>query len=315
MNKDTNSPINAKEWLSRQDIDTSDKSVLIKNELSAETLADENVQVMYDRYLNAAKFFDKFAKMHNLNYTFIKAFRSYKHLNTDINISISTEKFPYVIEQLQKLGWSQRGIWSRFKENIAEHGKRKLTYKIDNSIADIHLYPGLSWHGLEYVSVNDVNSNQDCLHIDDIVVNNTNYTLDLLTNVGHALFERYKFTAGEVFHLGTILQSTSEAQLQLAQKLALKNGWGQSFDSCLHIIRDLYNSEKNKFPVLLPKTLVKAARNERMFFHYKNNNYKSLVLEFIMTQIWSGKIYTMYSRLKKSIYGRTGEEAKYGAFK
>jgi len=307
-------PKHFEEWLSQKEFDREDKRSLIVNELSAEFLSDQKVQALYSRYENAAIFFAKFAEAHKLEYCFIKAFRMYKHFNTDINISISEKNFTYVIEELQKLGWSKRGAWSRFKENIAENGKRKLTHRFDNNIADIHLYPGLSWHGLNYMNFDDIIINSKILDIDSVKLYNTDYGLDLLSNVGHALFERYKLTAGEVFHLGSVLRLISDAQLEQAKVLALKNGWGRSFEDCLQLVYDLYNEDKGYFPFILPKKLVRSARNERISFHFKKRNFKSLILELLMTQIWSGKIYALYSRTKKIINGKTGEEAKYGAF-
>ena len=87
----------------------------------------------------------------------------------------------------------------------------------------------MSWHGFEYTSPEDVLNNREKIQLFNSDVFNTNNCLDLISNIGHALFERYKITSGEVFHLQSILNDISDDQMSLAEDISKKNGWHNGF--------------------------------------------------------------------------------------
>ena len=65
-----------------------------------------------------------------------------------------------------------------------------------------------------------------------------NYSLDMISNIRHALFERY-FTAGEVFHVSSIIMESSSAEMLAARDIATKNGWGNGFEKTVALISEL----------------------------------------------------------------------------
>ncbi|EHQ56709.1 hypothetical protein OMB55_00004210 [gamma proteobacterium HIMB55] len=299
-------------WLYRQDVDVHDLSSAIVNEVAAVVSDSPNVAAALLAYERTADYVEKLATEHDFEYSCIKAIRVYAHFNTDLNIAVRPENFPEIIKLLEERGWSRRSWWSRFKEDIAERGKRKLVCDASRGLSEIHLYPGLSWHGFEYTSPDDVLVNRTRTPFGDHETYNTNNSLDLIANLGHALFERYKFTAGEVYHVSSIIHASSPDDLANAENIARSNGWGDGFKAVIALVRELRSLEEMTYPLLIDKSILWATWRERFSFQMKQGKLISALLEVLFNWIWSGPVYTIYSRSKKILGGQSGLEKKYG---
>ena len=313
LNMSTNN--NLIDWLELQDIDLDDLNNTTLNELSAAVSNDTRFSDALTAYVNTAKYVDKLSIDYNFKYCCIKAIRIYPHFNTDLNISIYKEDFPRIIKLLEDLGWSRRSKWSQFKEDIAERGKRKMTYTSDSQLSEIHLYPGLSWHGFEYTSPDDVILNRKYIKFLNTETYNTNNSLDIVSNIGHALFERYKFTAGEIFHVSSIISKASSAEIKEASNIAYKNGWGKGLEKTINLITKLRESKNIKYPIPIDNKILWESWRERFSFQLKNGRPFSACFEFLFNWVWSGPIYKMYSILKKIFSGQSGIEKKYEGLK
>ena len=302
-------------WLRDQYISIDEKNDLVLNELSAAISQEDKFSDALNAYQNTAKYVDKLSKEHNFQYCCIKAIRVYPHFNTDLNIAIFKEDFPRIIKMLEDLGWSRRSMWSQFKEDIAERGKRKMVYSSNNKLSEIHLYPGLSWHGFEYTSPNDVMLHRKYITFMEAETYNTNNTMDIVSNIGHALFERYKFTAGEIFHVSSVINKSTKHELDEAQKIANKNGWGKGLKKTINLIINLRESKNIKYPITIDSEILWESWRERFSFQLRNKKPFSACLELLFNWVWSGPIYKIYSILKKTISGKSGIEKKYEGLK
>lgn len=300
------------EWLSLQNVNTSDLPNTIINEVAATISDNEKVAASFQAYQKTADYVEQLAIENSFEYSCIKAIRVYSHFNTDLNIAVMPEQFEKIITLLEARGWSRRSKWSQFKEDIAERGKRKLVCVPDQGLSEIHLYPGLSWHGFEYTSPRDVLNNKISVLFGESKTYNTNHSLDMVSNIGHALFERYKFTAGEVFHISTVIMAANTDDMLTAQNIAKNNGWGSGFDKTVALISDLRRQEGITYPMLIDRSILWSTWRERFAFQLKHRKPFSAVLEMFFNWVWSGPIYTIYSKLKKLFAGQSGLEKKYG---
>ena len=300
------------DWLNKSNYSTKEDLNVIKNEISVVFSQNPLIADSFNRYQKTASYVNDFFEENKLDYSCIKAIRVYSHFNTDLNIAIRKEDFKRIIKLLEKDGWSRRSWWSQFKENIAEHGKRKLVCNKDRGLSEIHLYPGLSWHGFEYTSPEDVLNNREKIQLFNSDVFNTNNCLDLISNIGHALFERYKITSGEVFHLQSILNDISDDQMSLAEDISKKNGWHNGFMLMKDFISEKYEEPAQNFPILINKNILWSAWIERFNFQIKNLRFFSALIEMVFNLVWSGPVYKLYSAIKKLFTGKTGIEKKYG---
>ncbi len=301
-----------KKWLDENNQLNKENLNVVSNEISVLFSDNSQVTESFERYKNTTKYVHSFFKNLGLDYCCIKALRVYSHFNTDLNIAVRKDDFNNIIQFLEEDGWSRRSRWSQFKENIAEHGKRKLVCNKGRHLSEIHLYPGLSWHGFEYTSPDDVLINREETTFFNNQVYNTNKSLDLISNIGHALFERYKVTSGEAFHLITLFNECTNDEIRLAEKLTKKNGWGNSFILMKGFINSLSNQPTNTFPILINRKILWSAWAERFIFQIRNFRLFSAFIELAFNIIWSGPIYKLYSILKKIFTGKTGIEKKYG---
>lgn len=299
------------DWLKLQDIDIDDPSSTTLNELSAAVTNDKRFSDALNAYGRTAEYIDKLSKDYDFKYCCIKAIRVYPHFNTDLNIAIYKEDFSRIIKILEDLGWSRRSRWSQFKEDIAERGKRKMVLNSNNQLSEIHLYPGLSWHGFEYTSPNDVMLNRKYVTFQNTETYNTNNTLDIVSNIGHALFERYKFTAGEIFHVSSVIKEATSNELEEAKKIANRNGWGKGLEKTINLIINLRESENIRYPLIISNKILWESWRERFSFQLQNHKPLSACLELLFNWIWSGPIYKAYSILKKIFAGKSGIEKKY----
>lgn len=302
-------------WLDKQDMNNNDLNNTVINEVSAVVSKSESVLSYFENYKNTAEYVEKIAKENNFEYCCIKALRVYSHFNTDLNIAVKPEDFEKIITILESLGWSRRSWWSQFKENVAERGKRKLVCKSDLALSEIHLYPGLSWHGFEYTSPKDVLDNKISTIFGPSNTYNTNHSLDMVSNLGHALFERYKFTAGEVFHVSSIIMASSDEDMEIAKNIAISNGWGKGFEQAVAFVTKLRNMENVSYPILIDKKILWGVWRERFCYQLRRGRPFSALLEMLFNWVWSGPIYTVYSKLKKLMAGKSGIEKKYGYVK
>ncbi len=300
------------DWLSQQDVDTNDLTSIIVNEVAATISDSGKVTASLEAYKKTADYVERLAQENNFEYSCIKALRVYTHFNTDLNIAVRPEKFDKIITLLEARGWSRRSWWSQFKEDIAERGKRKLVCDPNQGLSEIHLYPGLSWHGFEYTSPQDVLDNKISVLFGELETYNTNHSLDMVSNIGHALFERYKFTAGEVFHVSSIIMAASSAEMSVAKDIARRNGWGKGFEETVALISELRLKENVTYPVLIDNKILWAAWRERFSFQFKHAKPVSACLEILFNWVWSGPIYIAYSKIKKFLSGQAGIEKKYG---
>lgn len=300
------------DWLSQQDVNTNDLTSIIVNEVAAATSGSDKVSASLVAYKKTADYVEKLAQENNFEYSCIKALRVYSHFNTDLNIAVRPEKFEKIITLLEARGWSRRSWWSQFKEDIAERGKRKLVCDSNQGLSEIHLYPGLSWHGFEYTSPQDVLDNKTSVLFGELETYNTNHSLDMVSNIGHALFERYKFTAGEVFHVSSIIMAASADEMLVAKDIARRNGWENGFEKTVALISELRLQENVTYPVLIDQKILWSTWRERFSFQLKNRKPMSACLEMLFNWVWSGPIYKVYSKLKKFFVGQSGIEKKYG---
>jgi len=302
-------------WLDKQDMNNDNLTNTVVNEVSAVASKSESVLLFYENYKNTVEYVEKIAQENNFEYCCIKALRVYSHFNTDLNIAVKPEDFKKIITILESLGWSRRSWWSQFKENVAERGKRKLVCTSDLAVSEIHLYPGLSWHGFEYASPKDVLDNKISTIFESANTYNTNHSLDMVSNLGHALFERYKFTAGEVFHVSSIIMTSSDVDMEIAKNIAISNGWGKGFERAVDLVTKLRNMENVSYPILIDKKILWGVWRERFFYQLRRGKPFSALLEILFNWVWAGPIYTVYSKLKKLMAGKSGIEKKYGDVK
>jgi hypothetical protein len=301
-----------KDWVIKQDLGMNNQHQMVINEMSAVFSESSTVHDAMNRYAKTAEYIEKLSSDIDFDYCCIKAMRVYPHFNTDLNIAISPVDFKRVIAALEKDNWSRRSRWSQFKENIAERGKRKLVTDSSRGHSEIHLYPGLSWHGYEYCSPKDVLHNRKRYTMNKVEIWNTNNSLDIVSNIGHALFERYKFTSGELFHLFSVIEKSSERELSIALEIANKNGWEEGLYKCIELIKDLHSREGVKYPILLPRSLLWVAWRSRFKWQLQRFQLVGALMELFFNIIWSGNVYKIYSFLKKKAVGSSGLEKKYG---
>lgn len=300
------------EWLEKQNISLISTADIVNNEVSAVISSNIKILDSLDAYKKTADYVYKLSEKNEFDFCCIKAIRTYSHFNTDLNIAVNKYDFKKIIKLLEDDGWSRRSRWSQFKENIAERGKRKLVCDSSRGLSEIHLYPGLSWHGFEYASPEQVLENKNLIKFQGKDTYNTNKSLDLISNIGHALFERYKFTAGEIFHVGSIIDSSTELEIENAIQITEKNGWNKSFKKTIDLIKKLKESNNISYPILIKKNLLWLAWKERILFQLKSLKPISALVELLFNLIWSGPIYTLYSKIKKIFLGKSGIEKKYG---
>lgn len=300
------------DWLGQQDVNTNDLTSLVVNEVAAAISDSDKVSASLLAYKLTADYVETLAQENDFEYSCIKALRVYSHFNTDLNIAVRPEEFEKIITLLEARGWSRRSWWSQFKENIAERGKRKLVCDASRGFSEIHLYPGLSWHGFEYTSPQDVLDNKEAILFGELETYNTNHSLDMVSNIGHALFERYKFTAGEVFHVSSIIMAASSEEMSVAKDIARRNGWGRGFEKVVALILDLRRQENVTYPLLIDQKILWSTWRERFSFQLTHGRPISAFLEMLFNWVWSGPIYVMYSKLKKFVVGQSGIEKKYG---
>ena len=294
-----------KSYLDRVQINMSD---MINNELAY--YCDDKYSIYYTKYLKTANYVDDLFSKHNFDYCAIKAFRNYKHFNTDLNISVSSKDFKDIILLLESLGWSRRDWWSQFKENVSEYGKRKMVLLNSKEFCEIHLYPGLSWHGFEYWNHSQIMDNSLKCEIDGFSFQNTNIIGDIVCNIGHAIFERYKLTAGEIYFLDCTIKKLDAEQRKAIDNIFLDNGWGVSLVSIEKLI-EINFGKCQSYPIQIPRSILKQAWLTRFVHYLKLFNPLAAILEYTFNIIWSGSLYKFYSFIKKSITGQNGIEKKY----
>lgn len=285
-----------------------DKSDMLNNELAY--YSDDKFSIFYIKYLKTAGYVEDLFSKNNINYCAIKAFRNYKHFNTDLNISVSSKDFKKIILLLESLGWSRRDWWSQFKENISEYGKRKMVFLNSRDLCEIHLYPGLSWHGFEYWNHSQIMDNSLKCEIDGYTFQNTNIIGDIVCNIGHAFFERYKLTAGEIYFLNSAIKKLNVEQRKTIDNIFSQNGWGVTLISIEELIKDNFGKDQS-YPILIPRPLLEKAWYSRFVYYFKLFNPIAAFLEYIFNIIWSGSPYKIYSFVKKSLTGQNGIEKKY----
>ena len=162
------------------------------------------------------------------------------------------------------------------------------------------MYPGLSWHGFEYTSPQDVLNNRILIEFGELETYNTNHSLDMVSNIGHAL-ERYKLTAGEVFHVSSIIMAASSGEMSVAKDVAHRNGWGSGFDKTVTLILELRARDNVSYPVLIDREILWSAWKERFCFQLKHRKPMSACLEMLFNWVWAGPIYMVYSKLKSCL--------------
>lgn len=298
------------DWIQDQDVNLKNNTELVANEVAAAVSDNKIFSETLMSYKLTAKYIEKMSKKHKFDYCCIKAIRVYSHFNTDLNIVIQPTEFKRVISLLEADGWSRRSKWSQFKENVAEHGKRKLVNAEMTNISEIHLYPGLSWHGSYYASADHVLRDTQYIEF-GIEVKNNGRCFDLLSNIGHAFFERFKFTAGEVFHISSILQNCSTDDIEKAREIAKYNGWESGFCDGLGLISELRSRTGQSYPVFIHRKVLWKCWRERFIYHLKHGAPVRGCLEILFNWIWSGPVYHFYSSLKRTVTGETAFDKKY----
>jgi hypothetical protein len=271
-----------------------------QNHLLQEDNTKKAILARKDGYQNTILEIAKTFPELGVDYCLIKALRCYPHINTDVNIVVPKKDFAKIIQAYRSKGWSDRSLFARCKESLAERGKRKLIPPKGATYADIHLYPCVTWHGVPYLSYEWIAKNTLEITQSGITVITSNEVADLLVNYGHCLFERYNLSLGELYHNQMLRESLGENGRLLARNAAHDNGWGHAFDFLDCRIQDWWAGEqKPQTPYFLPRTDLYRIWMLRSIHNLKKGSLLPAIEEPLANFLWLSPIYDVYRFFKR----------------
>ena len=209
-----------------------------------------------------------------VDYTFIKTFREYPYVNTDVNVVIRSQDYWDVQEAFLQLGWFPLHFIQRMKERIFERGKCKLIPPSTERYAELHLYPSGTWHGMTYLTTEWIFEHSKAELFEGFEVITTDTLSDLLINYGHCIFERFRLTLGELYHNQILRKRLQGDGIIQARKVACSMGWERGFKTVDDVIDKWWQSERrNPFPIFINRADLQRSWLSRSNYHIKNFNF------------------------------------------
>jgi len=176
-----------------------------------------------------------------IDHIFIKTIRVYECYDWDINILIDQRDWPKALKVFYDCGWRRASI---FSHPVAQIELGKLLLERKDSFP-IHLHKTVSWNGLEYVPSWLVLSSRS-------EVNGIPYPsklVDALIYCAQSLFENYKLTLGEIYHLMHVFENVPEEDYI---SLARQNGWSKGAKLVIDTAKKIWNFLKDEKKIELP---------------------------------------------------------------
>lgn len=293
------------QWAFGRGMSLTDTEFLVQNEIQS-LVQTSRTKKLHSRFVKTIMYATNVLRELNIEFCVIKGPRHYTYFNSDVNISIAPQDFEKIIRFLEKQGWSRRDRWSQFKENLTERGKRKLVFRDDEKFAEIHLYPGLSWHGFEYLCHETVMSGSQLLLVDGVQTIIPKPVFDIISIFGHCLFERYKLTAGEMFHLEKQMSLLTDEDVEELLLVCGQSGWRMGAEYLIQLVRDSESTQSIDFPLIIEKRVLYRVWRQRFAHTAEVTGFYSALKEVGFNIFWCGPAYAFYSFLKRSFTGSDG---------
>jgi len=243
----------------------------------------------YKRYKNTIAYAAKLLNFNHIDFVYIKLFRCYPFYDTNVDVLLPKELWKDAFRILKERGWRLPNTLKRMQQNIVEKGKIKL-YPPNKRYVPLHFYETGSWRGFEYIPISVIYDNSRTIESDGVKIRIPNDEMDFLINCAHAIFENYRLTLGELYHLGKLKENIS-----IPDDIPRQNGWTKAFKLVNEVVERFWNLNSDqeltiKLPLFLPMERLIECWIERFNFKCKKGSVVSGYSEFITHFFWSNLI-------------------------
>jgi hypothetical protein len=225
-----------------------------------------------------------------VRYSLVKALRAHPFANTDVNVMVEPRDYARVLKHLAGEGWSKRPLAARAKEWLAERGKKKLLPPAGQVLAAIHLYPCATWHGLEYLSAAWILAHSAAKEWRGREIVSTDALGDLLLHYGHAAFERYNLTFGELYHHQMARLELGDDGVERARLTAVERGWGRAFELVDRTVRNWWRDPDPPLPrIELSRDDLRRSWRLRSEYLWRCGRPLAALQERVVHAFWLGR--------------------------
>ncbi|MBM3252992.1 MAG: hypothetical protein FJZ16_01910 [Candidatus Omnitrophica bacterium] len=239
----------------------------------------------FNKYISTIVYIASILNSLDIQFIFIKLFRNYPFLDSNIDILIPHEKWGCVFELLKRDGWTLPNLFGVLKQNLIEKGKIKL-YSKRKKYLPLHFYETGSWRGFEYLPLKVIYNNSISLKDYGVEIKIPNKEMEFLISTAHAVFENYELTLGELYYLNEIKNTTI-----ISNNIAQKQRWIKALRLVLDIVEEFSQMDveqilKTRWPLLLPIEKLRKCWIERCNTQSNKDNIASGYIEFITHLFW-----------------------------
>jgi hypothetical protein len=244
---------------------------------AASILAEE--QERLTAFLDALEETASALQAEEIPHIWIKHRRSYRFYDSNVDVVVAPGDWNRTVKLLQEQDYTGHVMFKEPDKIMFDHPAKRVS---------VHLHPGVSWNGVPYISSTWLWSNSQPQGNE--FRREMSDEIEVLIGVGHALFENYEISLGDLVSFGRVLQERSVNSKKLAS-VAAANGWGWGFEQVFAQASSLAevwtNASDNAnvpnhffdYPYRIPPQVLARAYARRIFSNIRTGRLRNALRE------------------------------------
>ncbi len=242
-----------------------------------------------------------------LDPVFLKTLRLHPYFDSNLDILITRDLWPLVDLALTPAGFRRATRRTDLGKFLLEPDKG--WYHPPAGMTPVHVYPTVSWHGMEFIPARRVLDAAVDRRFMGRSFLGPAWTDDLLIHCAHTVFENYEIKLGELYHIAAVC-AMDGIDYGAMVGVARDHGWARALDLVLGTVKGVWSAlvpeapldfpigrERNPtppitFPLPYPPEELVMAWFQRSGYHALRGR-----MDYALRELWRHPAYRLYKRV------------------
>lgn len=242
-----------------------------------------------------------------LDPVFIKTLRLHTYYDSNLDILVSRDQWPMVDQALAPAGFRRATRRTDLGKFLLEPDKG--WYHAPEGLTPVHVYPTVSWHGMEFIPARRVLDGAVERRFLGTTFLGPSWTEDLMIHCAHTVYENYEIKLGELFHIVTVCQKDG-IDVGAMVGVAQGHGWARALDLVLGTVKGLWSTcmsgEALDFPIgrqrrpTLPISFPLAYPREELLMAWFQRSWHHALrgrVDYALRELWRHPAYRLYKKV------------------
>ncbi len=243
-----------------------------------------------------------------LDPVFVKTLRVHTYYDSNLDILVPRDGWPLVDRALIPAGFRRATRRTDLGKFLLEPDK--AWYHPPGGLTPVHVYPTVSWHGMEFIPARRVLDAAVDRRFMGRGFLGPSWTDDLLIHCAHTVFENYEIKLGELHHIASVcLKDGIDCRAMIG--VAKDHGWPRALDLVLGTVKGLWSGllpgtpldfpigrERGpmppiSFPLPYPPEELVMAWFQRSGYHALRGR-----VDYALRELWRHPAYRLYKKMR-----------------